>query len=83
MLQQPIKQKKAQQHEPSRTYLFCLDKKLSSLSREYDRTKKVLPLSQTENMPTVRMKSCIFVIFAMKNASDGLDYNFIKRTAFN
>ena len=34
-------------YEPIQTFFFCLDKNYRS--REYDRTGKVLPLSQIEN----------------------------------
>ena len=52
------RKKNARQYEPCKTSFFRLDK--NYLPREFDKTNKVLPLSQKQNIPTGKNETLYF-----------------------
>ena len=63
--------KKVRQSEPSKTSFFRLDKKYHL--REYDKTNKVLQLSQRENIPTGKNETLYLCEIFNKNTNNNLD----------
>ena len=63
--------KKVRQSEPSKTSFFRLGKKYRL--REYDKTNKVLQLSQTENIPTGKNETLYLCEICNKNTNNNLD----------
>ena len=63
--------KNARRYEPSKTSFLRLDKKYRP--REYDKTNKVLSLSQTENISTGKSENLYLCDILIKNTNHNLD----------
>ena len=70
--------KNARQCEPSKTSFFRLDKNYRP--REYDKTNKMLPLTQTENISAGMSGTLCLCDICNKDTNHNLDQHVIERT---